>query len=61
MSIYTDLLFMQGYLTDDRFFGRSEPAPAQDAKTVAPKPILAADRHAAAAACCAQGAVAGCS
>ena len=61
MSIYTDLLFMQGYLTDDRFYGRSEPAPAQDAKAVAPKPILAADTRAAAAACCAQGAVAGCS
>ena len=61
MSIYTDLLFMQGYLTDDRFYGRSEPAPAQDAKAVAPKPIQAADTRAAPPAGSAPGARAGCS
>lgn len=57
LSIYKDLLFMQGYLTDHRFYDRPEPVPAAQAKAVFPKPILAADTQAAAAACCAQGAV----
>lgn len=60
MSIFKDLLFMQGYLTDDRFYDRPEPipAPTQEAKPARdwPKPLLAA--QAASAPACTQSACA---
>lgn len=60
MSIYKDLLFMQGYLTDDRFYDRPAPlpAPAQEAKPAArdrAQPLPAAS---AAVPACAPGACA---
>ncbi|MEG3792171.1 hypothetical protein V1318_18795 [Lysobacter sp. CCNWLW3] len=61
LSIYKDLLFMQGYLTDHRFFDPPEAVPAADAKpvAVAPKPILAGVSQAAAS-CGAPGAIGAC-
>ncbi|RDZ26530.1 hypothetical protein [Lysobacter silvisoli] len=57
MSIFKDLLFMQGYLTDDRFFDPPAPVAAPEAQAPArdwPKPLLAAQARAASA--CTQGA-----
>lgn len=69
LSIYKDLLFMQGYLTDHRFFDPPEAEPAQDAKPVVPKPILSSTSLSSTslagmsqtAACCSPGAMSACS
>ncbi|SFL09160.1 hypothetical protein [Lysobacter sp. cf310] len=59
LSIYKDLLFMQGYLTDHRFFDPPEAVPAAEAKAVVPKPILAGVPQAAAR-CASPGAIGAC-